>query len=1302
MEQEATIWSEPGAADQAAGLATWECHNLTISVRTCRLLGWAVLVGVIVWTPSRCATAAPVAAPELVGFLALAAEPEVADQLGLTEGQRQRLLEVIESRESEALDLAVELKKFPPSERAAKLVPFRQASEAKGLAALALSKQQRARLQQIRVARWGTAGALDGELAERLKLTPQQQGQIAELIREQSQRLARADEKTASSVRAETNRKVAATLNPEQNAALQTLVPSAPLEAPNSGPGPSPAREDPRKEPATPPKSVEPKAAETKPAETKPVEPKAAEVKPAEPKPPEAKPSESKPPEPKPAEPKPAELKPGEPGPGSGRPGEFGPPGMGFGPPGMDVRGGMPGRDRGPSAPPSSPGSGAKSVAASDQLAPAKPSDRLKFNFRYQPWKDVLDWFAETAGFSLIAEFTPKGTFNYTDTREYTASEAIDVLNSVLLNKGNLLIRRGRMLVLVNLEDGIRPDMVEEIPLEELDKRGQYEIVKVVFQLHTITPEEAEQEVKKLLGPQGSVVVLPKAKQVVVTEMASRLRLIRGAIMAIEKPETTASGDSPQLEVYPIVDADPNSAFQVLQTLLAGQPEVRLSLDPKTGNLIVLARRAQHATIKATLEQLQRDARRSEVFQLRTLDSQVAVAALKTLFGETGPGAAKIDADPYSRQLLVRGTEAQIAQIRAMLQQLGEQVSGDGKLGGGTMRVVPVPSGAARWSLDRVQEIWPSVRGNRIRVVTPSSGISTIRPSASPESPEDGAPQADQPRPTSRPENGPMPASDGRHERPREAPARPAERSTGTAAPPRPAAPASAPDQKSATRPAGPHVKFASQLAATEPASPPTTPAKAATAPTEPAKAAPAPPPAATAPVAKPSSPPPAPAVKPPSEPAKAPVASTPVKPAPAESALPKKAPDIVVAPGSGGMIIASPDQQALDELERLLTTLAGNFLSGKPELTVFYLKHAKAASLAETLDQILGGGTMTGSSGGGGRSLMGDLAGAALGDVGGGLVGTLLDAGGGGAAGVKTSGSISITADNRLNALFVLAKPADLDTIEQVLKILDQKESPEDILASPKPQMIPVYNTQAQEVAEVVRQVYQDRMTTPSNSQRPPSPQDFINALRGGRGGSRGSQRGTTEEPTKMSIGVDSRTNSLIVAAPDALFREVKELVEQLDQAAVDTAQTMQVVTLQRTSSQTLRQALSAMVGTSVQFGATGSSTTTGSSSDSTSPFGYRRRGFSSMFGGPGGGFGGFPGMSPFGGMGGFGGPGGGPGGSMGFGGPGGGGMSFGGGRPSFGGSSGGMTPSFGGGRSSGSPSGSGGRSRGGGSRGR
>ena len=168
-------------------------------------------------------------------------------------------------------------------------------------------------------------------------------------------------------------------------------------------------------------------------------------------------------------------------------------------------------------------------------------------------------------------------------------------------------------------------------------------------------------------------------------------------------------------------------------------PDVRLALDPKTGNLVAWARPSEHATIKATLEELQRDARRFDVIQLRTLDPQVAVAAITKLFAaDAGPGAPKVDADPASRQLLIRGSESQIKQIRSMLEQMGELSAGDGKDGGGPVRMLPLSPRATEAALIRLQEIWPTLRGNRIRVVTPSPGIPSVRPSADSETPPAG------------------------------------------------------------------------------------------------------------------------------------------------------------------------------------------------------------------------------------------------------------------------------------------------------------------------------------------------------------------------------------------------------------------------------------------------------------------------------------------------------------------------------------------------------------------------------------
>ena len=60
------------------------------------------------------------AEPEFVGVLALAVEAEVAVKLALTDQQREDLEELIDQRESQALELALQLKDAPPAEREAK------------------------------------------------------------------------------------------------------------------------------------------------------------------------------------------------------------------------------------------------------------------------------------------------------------------------------------------------------------------------------------------------------------------------------------------------------------------------------------------------------------------------------------------------------------------------------------------------------------------------------------------------------------------------------------------------------------------------------------------------------------------------------------------------------------------------------------------------------------------------------------------------------------------------------------------------------------------------------------------------------------------------------------------------------------------------------------------------------------------------------------------------------------------------------------------------------------------------------
>jgi hypothetical protein len=187
----------------------------------------------------------------------------------------------------------------------------------------------------------------------------------------------------------------------------------------------------------------------------------------------------------------------------------------------------------------------------------AAPEPRLRFNFRFQRWVDVLQWVARQADLSLVLDAPPPGTFNYSDARAYTPVEAIDLLNGVLLTKGYTLIRRERMLMLINLKDGIPEGFVPRLTMKELNKRGKFELVSVLFPLGRRSADEVNKEITPLLGPHGKSVSLPKTSQLLITDTAGIMKAIGTVIESIPEPPLEPSRPKrpekePYLEVYAI------------------------------------------------------------------------------------------------------------------------------------------------------------------------------------------------------------------------------------------------------------------------------------------------------------------------------------------------------------------------------------------------------------------------------------------------------------------------------------------------------------------------------------------------------------------------------------------------------------------------------------------------------------------------------------------------------------------------------------------------------------------------------
>src|SRR4029077_12234690 len=54
---------------------------------------------------------------------------------------------------------------------------------------------------------------------------------------------------------------------------------------------------------------------------------------------------------------------------------------------------------------------------------------KMEFHFKNTPWPDVIQLFAERAGYSLVMQSPPSGRFNYDDSKRIPPQEGLDVLN---------------------------------------------------------------------------------------------------------------------------------------------------------------------------------------------------------------------------------------------------------------------------------------------------------------------------------------------------------------------------------------------------------------------------------------------------------------------------------------------------------------------------------------------------------------------------------------------------------------------------------------------------------------------------------------------------------------------------------------------------------------------------------------------------------------------------------------------------------------------------------------------------------
>ncbi len=1086
---------------------------------------------------------ATAADPAFVGVLALAIEDDVAREIGLTPEVHDKLKKLVARRENEAVDFVLQIRELPPEVRAERIREYATKIEREGLALLSLD--QRSKLEQIRIRRKGMDTLIEPNMVKILQLTPDQQKEIERLRAERRRKASTVGERERLAIGNEYERKLRAVLTPAQQALWDQLAGHAGVAVAQA--------------PSAPAKKESSTASSEKPASQEGSEKTTTSLAP--------KPEAPAEPSPKPSTPEEAAMK---------KPDKVDSP----------------------------------AETSPTQQPEASPSDvasgpvKLRFQFRYQPWKDVLEWLSSQADLSLQADVYPEGTFNYSDRREYTPEEAIDLINGVLVTKGYTLLRRGRLLTVLDLdsETPIPDILVEFVPVEKLPERGEFELVKTIFQLARLDPTELRPEIEPLIGPGRTMVVMPKSRQILVTGTAGKLRLIKEIIDRAENPGSGGSGAMTTIELQ---HATAEEVIAIARPLLGLEEEstrnedIQIATDNLGTRLFVTGKPDKIELLRDIVQRVDQ-ARGGEAttaveqpqlltYQIRAADPETVHAVLSTLLA--GLPDVRLAVDQTNRKLIALARPSEHKTIVETLRQLegeaprfeviplkridaqtalavvqnffgsGESSEGEGE--GGATSTAPVVEADptlnklfVRGTATQIEQIKQMLQS--LEEATAATGEGKIR--LIPLPPEEAAQALEQLKrfwPGDNPirilvpgrTNGGSrfefrtPAAGERSE--------PVKRREDEGVP----LPTDKKSEGGNDKSASESPKFGRHdvmVAFQQPGDANSSGGKEEISENQSTGAG--------------------------------------------TSQSSKAAPEIRVEITDNGVLVYCDDEEALDRFEQLLRTLTGP-TSGlmQRKFTVFFLKHAKAEAALQLLQDILGGG----SSGYAG-SLISDMASGLLGG-GGGLLGAVMGAATGGGGGSNTSvatvqgaGPISIVADPRLNALIVQAIPADVRMLDDLLKVIDREDSVTPVETAGRPRAIPVQYIPAEDAARIIREAFADRVAGGQQGQQrqQPNPVELIRALRGGgRGGSNRQNRG---ELPKMTVAVDSRSNSVIVTAPEQLFKQVEALVREIDRPVPESTDQVDVVMLKTTDAEVVRQALANILG------GTGTSSTSSSSSSS------------------------------------------------------------------------------------------------------
>lgn len=761
---------------------------------------------------------------------------------------------------------------------------------------------------------------------------------------------------------------------------------------------------------------------------------------------------------------------------------------------------------------------------------------RLRFSFSGASWRDVLEWIAEAGELSLYVDDVPTGSFTYSDKQYFTVDEAIARLNVFLLPRGFSLVKRGELLSVINLGDprGLQQldAMAKVVLIEDLADLNDHDVVKVFVPLGAVSSQEAINEFQPL-SLMTTPIHLPKSNQLIITDTARNLRSALKVLDQMQQPQT----DNSVVQRMDLKHVDATTVLMVARTHL-GIPEnemsgidITVTTDLSGKRLFVVGSASKVQRLESLIKVIDVPDQQPEAADQHTLVSypvsgdnlQAIYNVLQTILADR-PIRLSIQADSNSvvaladddSHGLIRDTieKLQAPAVEFAVVELGSidpyfAVSLIGELFGDPDET---PSKSKKGDDDEMPRLLPPkvdadpgnrrlfVRGTAQQIQQIETLVNRLESRQSGHEatgdlrfvPLSASTRTDLLHSAKRTWNGEnclqiLPPATSDQSPVIERTLHPGEDGTTETTGDQPTVPTNSPMPKTEPDATAPKV-----IRAEKPNDFVSLPEDGS-------------------------------------------IVQTSLKAAGTHAPIRGQ-----VVPN--GILLQSDDVEALDNFEQHLRTLSSNQKNAVSPTIVYYLKYVSAEEAVKMLADLLDGGNALN------ETSTDTLVRGSLGDIGTYYGSLLFDRDG---VTTVTAGTATIVSDARLNRLIVQGTKQDIATIENYMKIIDKDSSITAVETQGRSRIIELQHAKAEEVAKMIREAFPDRVDSPKERNQPQQPQPGPS---GNQKGDQNQQRGFEEKPTRgskpmMAVAVHEGSNSVVITAPDALFAEVQELVESVDQ---------------------------------------------------------------------------------------------------------------------------------------------------------